>query len=477
MAAATETGVFRKLACAAEGPYRALGRVSIAGAVLLALIMTGSVAAPYEQLVHVIFAGLIVLFLPLPIRSRITGRVVLTSGLLVLFGAAWIVAQAQPGLLPTALTHPIWQDAARVGLGVTPSVSVNPAQTLVSLPQFVLPPLLFMTVLVLCQSRRAATGMWIGLSLVGLFVVLLSIVLEVAFPGMGFFSRYAVGFSTFSGVFVNRNIAASVFAVTAFTLAGTVYLFHVQTRARHLAQRIQDQSLWTPRSTGAALACFVAIIAIIATQSRAGALMALPILFLCLAVIQLQPRRAARRGMWIRAGAVLLAGAGLIVLLGEPIFARFETYGLADPRWHAWRGTWAAILDHPVAGTGFGAFQDTFPIYRDPESRWREAIWVHAHNGFLELALGLGIPAAVALITTGYAVLLGVARQGLRRQRSLRPIPILMLGILGFLTGHTLVDFPLQIPGVALYAAAVLGAGSAVCLAPRPARPQSSSVM
>lgn len=152
----------------------------------------------------------------------------------------------------------------------------------------------------------------------------------------------------------------------------------------------------------------------------------------------------------------------LLILFGEPVFSRMNGID-KDLRWCAWSITSSAILDNFWLGTGFGTFIDSFPTYRDPICLGTEGTWHRAHNSFLELILGLGLAALVFLLL-GYQIVLRCCFLGLKYRKSLRAIPILTLGILVFVSGHSLVDFPMQIPGVATYCAALLGAGCAISI-------------
>jgi hypothetical protein len=60
--------------------------------------------------------------------------------------------------------------------------------------------------------------------------------------------------------------------------------------------------------------------------------------------------------------------------------------------------------------------------------------------------------------------LLKTYAQGWRERQAFRFVPLSCLGVLVTVTLHSLVDFSVQIPGVALVVAAVLGSGAAVSL-------------
>jgi O-antigen ligase len=447
--------------------YRALGRSLVLAVVFLGLLFNGSVVPPYEQATAILAAGVVLLFLPIRLYENRHRKLITAAGVTVAAGAAWIALQAAPALFPGGM-HQVWEETANTLPDTVGALSVNPARTLSALPNFVLPPLIFMTVLALCQDKRGATRMWIGLAWVGVLILAISAGLELFFPNRTFFAEHSVGFSTFSGVFVYRNAAAAVFAVTAFALAGAFYILRAD--ARGSGRRLPG--------TLHAVLLVLALIAIMTTQSRAGSFMAIPILFLCLALIQFTgsgggapdtPPRY-RRGV-LQAFGLLAAGIALFAVFGDAVLQRFVLFDgptLDTGRSCTFAATWAAVRDNAIFGTGFGTFADIFPAYRDAGCSTPTGVWLQAHNGFLELALGLGVPAAVALLAVLYGLLWTVCRHGWRQRETLRAIPVLSFGLVLYLTAHSLVDFPLQLPGVALYAAALLGAGCAVSLIERP---------
>ena len=115
-----------------------------------------------------------------------------------------------------------------------------------------------------------------------------------------------------------------------------------------------------------------------------------------------------------------------------------------------------ALIDNLPFGTGFGTFQDVFPGYRDHVCAGINGIWDAAHNSFIEGGMGLGLlflvlaPVAIALLVRAFLI-------GLRERQRYRFVPALGLASLLLICLHSLVDFSLQIPAVAFYAAAIFG--------------------
>lgn len=442
--------------------YRQLCRGALLLTLFLTLLFNGSVSPPYKNLSGSLTVVLVLLCWPIPVTDPEIRRLRNASLVILGFAALWVLVQSLP--LPLwAPVHPVWREVAPVLDLETGAISVAPAHTRMALPGLILPGLVFVSMLTLCQSISAAKRVWTALALLGAVLVALAILLEVAFPKAHFFTTYEVGYGSFSGFLVNRNTAASFFGLAAFALAG----------AAMMPQRSHRSPIrMTPRVVLLWLAVFATMIAVIATRSRAGTLLSLPLLTLCLAIAYAQASRH-RRGV-TRGLTILGVGLVVLVLFGEPVFSRLGNAG-QDYRWCAWANTLAALRDHPWLGTGFGSFVDVFPAYRDPACLGTEGTWTRAHNSFLELALGLGLPATGLILGASYRILLSCCFTGVRRRRSLRAIPLLTLGALVFVSAHSLVDFPLQIPGVALYCAALLGTGCALSVLDRQWRGSSSS--
>lgn len=437
--------------------YRSLCRAGLGAILLLSALLNGSVSPPYSQISGCLVALLAVLCLPVGITSTALRRLTISTALILGLAALWVGLQALP--LPLGYGHPIWQEVSPFLPVTSGYLSISPNRTLTALPALILPGLLFLCTAFLCQSSHSAKRIWHLLAAIGAAIVLLSVILEAFFPEVQFFSTYQVGYGSFSGVFVNRNVSAAFFGLTAFALAGSALILAADRRKRRPELRPRPALLpalvW--------LMLFVTLIAIIATRSRAGTMLSLPILFLCLGIIFAKARHHHRTAKIL---AVLGGGFVLLVLFGEPVYSRLESTS-QDLRWCAWASTLQGIAAHPWAGTGFATFIEAFPTYRDADCLGTQGTWHRAHNSYLELAFGIGLPATILLLGLTYRLLLSACLTGVRRRKSLRAIPILSLGALGFISAHSLADFPLQIPGIAYYFATLMGAGCAVSVLER----------
>jgi O-antigen ligase len=76
---------------------------------------------------------------------------------------------------------------------------------------------------------------------------------------------------------------------------------------------------------------------------------------------------------------------------------------MQDPRLTTWPAVAARILEHPLAGKGFGR-ETMKKAYPDLLSREYPAVW-HAHNLFLNYGLSMGMPGMIAILLLFFALL------------------------------------------------------------------------
>jgi len=218
-----------------------------------------------------------------------------------------------------------------------------------------------------------------------------------------------------------------------------------------------------------AFCCLIIAMALFLTQSR-GAVGA-TFIALVVAVALMSSRRltADKPGeefvAWRRTAAIV---AGLLIIVGLfALFAGRSVYRMQEQgdegRWCSYASTMAAIKDNWVFGAGFGAFQDVFPVYRDSDCVGIFGVWERAHDFYLEGWLGLGLPFLVAL-AIGYLVLIAAFVRGVRVRHKFCFIPVMGLAALILASLHSVVDFSLQIPGLAVYFAAIMAATVTVSL-------------
>ncbi len=89
-----------------------------------------------------------------------------------------------------------------------------------------------------------------------------------------------------------------------------------------------------------------------------------------------------------------------------------------------------------------------------------------AHNDYLELAAGWGLPAAI-LWWSAMIWLVVLCARGVFQRRRNRTYPMLAVGASVLVGVHSIFDFSLQMPAIALTYVAILGLGVAQAFSTR----------
>jgi len=105
-----------------------------------------------------------------------------------------------------------------------------------------------------------------------------------------------------------------------------------------------------------------------------------------------------------RVRAIGVAAVILSVLAMVGATVKRDTVGVTqDPRLTTWPAVAARIVEHPLAGKGFGR-EIMKKAYPDLLSREYPAVW-HAHNLFLNYGMSMGIPGMIAIVLLFSALL------------------------------------------------------------------------
>lgn len=354
--------------------------------------------------------------------------------------------------LPAAWRHP-----AYTALDAPGSVSVWPERT----AQFGLRLLAYGAIfwMALRAGRETALAQR-GLAVFALFSSALAVYgLTLALLGSEtilWFDKWAMrGYVT--ATFVNKNSYATYaglgFLVNlALLLNDLKHLRGDDSRSRRTAAR-----LWLTTLATSALPWILGMLltgtALLTTASRGGFLAA------CLGtVVLLLALLIARRGRFALSFAAALLLPLFVFLLwnaSETVLLRLADSDVSSElRTTVYQRVWRAIEDAGALGAGFGSFQEAFRPYKT------EALggftWDLAHSTYLENALELGWPAALALLLAVLGPILRCAK-ALRVRRRRLHFAALGLGASAAVGLHATVDFSLQMPAIAAAYALLLG--------------------
>ena len=388
------------------------------------------------------------------------------AGSLVLYAMVLVWAGAQAiSLSPDGLANPIWSLAGDVEPSVaTHAISINPENSLLACMRLSTYASVFLCVFLLAgKPERASFLLWFFVVSACLYAV------------YGLF-RYAsdwdkiLWYSTtgkqLSGPFINRNNAATYFGF-GLVCALAMMLKSIGRKTsenHHAAFRFRLLAIFESLSgrTGILFVISATLLTALMLTASRGGIMATLAGCLTLAGLQIVKRGTGPSGAFRFAGLGVIAVLFLVTLevSGSVLTARIlssdlETGGRLD----VYRMTASAISDNAWVGTGLGTFQDMFPIFRD-DILTNGLIWDKAHNDYLELLLGFGVPAA-GLFLICLAVLFVRALRGYfnRRRDSIYCGVAVSVSAIAIL--HSLIDFSLQIQAIAMAYSMLLALGVA----------------
>jgi O-antigen ligase len=384
----------------------------------------------------------------------------------------WIGLQISPAGAQIFGGHPAWDyviesggtDGQGTGGGQV-RLSVNTAETGAALMRLATYGAVFFAAFILAQSAATA-GFLIKALLFSAGIYTFYGLFRFAFDWEKILWFDAGSTGALTSAFINSNSAATYFGLAS--VVGAAVLLR-QIRRERFGQeghsfryRVMTIVAAISARFGVAIVAFVLpLTALLMTASRGGILATLAGLAALLILTAI--RRSAAGG-----GSARFAGfIGVAVLLvtifqmsGARFAERLAVSGVqSQDRLNAYQTTLRAVKDNALLGTGYGTFQDIYPLYRNEEP-YSPLVWDKAHNDYLELVLGLGIPAALVLLFSLFLVFAVVVRGYFRRRRNAIYPGIAVAGTI-VLAVHSFVDFSAQIQAIAMTYAMILGIGAA----------------
>ena len=393
------------------------------------------------------------------------GRRLAVPGLLMIAVLVWVWLQSV-SFTPVAWHADIWTFiSGALGKSVPGAVSLNPFATETELMKLASYLAVGWLAAALSLRHDHARTLFVAVAAVATIYAVYGIVLSAfhtsqltVFEGLpppygrdvsgGFVAKNS--FATFTGM-------AFLASLTLLVEAGQHRIVAMRGWRTHVRTLVQFA---TGKGAGWLIASLVLLAALIASDSRAGLIATLVGL---MGIFALALSVSARRGntRWTLIGGA--AAMGLIFALflasGHSVQSRFEdlieTHGAGEMRPLMWDAAARAIADHPYTGTGLGTYPDVFNLYA---KSFVPYVVDRAHNDYLEFTMGVGIPAAIvwigALLIIVVQCVLGVLRRHRRRSYAMTAVGASLL--VGF---HSIFDFSLQMPAVAVLYAVLLGIG------------------
>lgn len=360
---------------------------------------------------------------------------------------------------PAELANPIWSEASRLtGTQIVPRISVAPGQTLHLAGIYLVLAGILALGIVHGSSSAGATTIMRTLALTGAFYAAGAIAAYVLIPDYILWQKKLAYFGNLTTPFINRNTAATYYGSIAILwtalLAG---LGHRSSQRAAAAGGLEGDSRFVFNLGG----LIIVLVALFMTASRGGIAASLAGLLL-FAAVWVAFRHANLTVRMAAAGAGFLAVVVLITIFGETVVARLDEARSGVQRLCTYESVVAAISERPWAGFGLGSFELAFPRFRNPECGLF-GTWDRAHNSFLQIAMELGLPAA--LLGATLWLLAGMTMlNGILARRTGRLFPLTGLAVWATATLHSMVDFSLEIPGYSAIFCAVAGTAMAQAL-------------
>jgi hypothetical protein len=403
---------------------------------------------------------------------HLTKSQIVVLGCLLLLGAAFgFVLYEQACLFHCFVSPaPIWLKASRaLNVPLTSRASVAPQQALYSLGLPLSATFSFALGLIYGARDRSVSRKLIFLvGWVGAFEAVYGIAALKIDPTTILWEPRAQYVGNVTGTFVNRNTAAAYYGSIALIWA--LILCERLRRRFSLAEHSFRASPWLlqAKSYGRlalpALFFSVSLAALFGTTSRAGIVFSLLALTVALALYF--RRYFSKNAFPVLSPVVLVLGFMLLVqIFGGSVNTRFSIEGFTDSaRLQTYWSTLAIIDQHFWVGTGLGTFGLSYPLYRN-SAQSMFGTWDIAHSVPLQLASEMGVPFALMTITGWVSLLSIMARRALLRRHDLLMI-VASLGVVLTASLSSLLDFSLQVPGLAIVVCGIFGCGVAESLRP-----------
>ena len=389
--------------------------------------------------------------------------------------AVWAMIQSL-SFTPSFLHNPFWSAASDAfGEPLSGAISANPFETRVSLMRLLTYGAVFWLALQLGRDRSQAVFLLhvlaIGIALYALYGLILWSVGSELIP---WYDKGA-GRGQVTSTFINRNNFASFAGMGSVMFLGLVLHKTRQIFRRGERERFKyrfERVLSSLAGVGGLylIGLLMTLGALFLTQSRAGFLSTLAALGV-LIILSIGRRKATsirssgqgNLGIVSFLGIFVVAVGAIVAtfnMSGEQITTRLVSSELSSTgRSNVYPRLIEAIKDYPLLGTGYGSFQDMFPLYRD-ESVSAFGRWDKAHSTYLEVMMELGLPAAFMLLLAIALLIWRCLHGAITRHRD-GHIPLIAFAASVLVALHSLVDFSLQIPGLTITYAALLGLGVA----------------
>lgn len=367
---------------------------------------------------------------------------------------------------PASLHHSLWADVTQA-LSVE-SITLLPILddylNMMGIIRFLLYGLVFWLALQWGRSSRFSKRLWHVLMWTGVTYALYGIFIDLNGSDKVLWFDKTAYVGSVTSTFLNRNSYATYAGIGL--IVTTALLLHA---IAHETQELKGRQLYLKLISnligkGLVYLCVMMVLlcALLLTHSRAGiASVAIGIVtlvcFSC-AMFNLSVLRKAMIGF----GAALICVFAFFMSVGDENVDRYERLAKdSSVRGELYAITWRAIEQSPLVGVGLDNFEGEFRLHRGASTPYTIYQRVdHAHNTYLEAWLELGTPAFLLLLVSFITAFITCIKGVISRKRY-GYFAATTVAITVQIAIHSLFDFSLEMPAIAISYAAILGVGVA----------------
>jgi O-antigen ligase len=381
--------------------------------------------------------------------------------LMLLAVCLWVGVQTA-AWTPAQWHHPLWRMTAgslRVDLPGRVSVSAQDSQT--ALMRLLSYGLVFFVSFQLGRSKQRAFAALRILAYTGLVYAVYGLFSFWSGEGSLLWFKEEAFKMDLRSTFVNRNSYATYAGLSLMCTMAWFYQSIAVRRSNQMYEIPQGRQLrteqfilkiWKPLTVLLLISA-----ALILTHSRGGFISSLVAgIVLLSALNQRQKIKSASSKAVI--GAAIAVAVLAFMLTSEALLQRMDRLDLdANGRVLVYELVSDSLQHGNMHGMGYGTFSDSFRMYRSDELHGH---YDKAHNTYLENIFELGWPAALSLFAC-IAWLGLICLKGVRNRRRDWAFPATGLAATVLVGIHSLFDFSLQMPAVAITYACIMGVACA----------------
>jgi O-antigen ligase len=370
---------------------------------------------------------------------------------------AWLQAQS---FVPDIFVHPLWKEAsAALKTQLAGTIAVSPEDALYGLSRLITYLVAGLLGYVLGQDAARGKQFIQALWLTGVVICAYGLLMKMTGSTKLLWLDKWIFQDDVTATFVNRNnfaLYAGMVLVCGMALLGQSWREDVETA--RITRRAAALKAWIVKEgMPQVFLLMVVMVAITLSHSRAGFVLALAGIGGYIFFYQLYLKS------WHRAIVVamvaILAAMIALTLIQSSSDSRFSElfvdYSSHD-RFQVYGWTLRAIGDNPWLGYGLGSFPAVYRLYQQD----MVVLFQQAHSDILESLLDLGIPFGL-LLWAAVLLLVSGLWHGVRHRRRHGMFPVIGLTVSLMALAHSFVDFSLQIPGVSICWASLVGIGLA----------------